>query len=554
MVDNEAMNLIKSDINGFGKAYTLLNRSCIALNEKGHIEYINDYALTSLGIARDELFIGKPLVQFCQEHQLPWVIDKNGNLNKSSLLNTNNQYRKWDRLSINVDNEHWWFLTDEDVTEREKVNRVLEEESFNITGHPFDPKISIDQYIREIQFYLTNIIHNIPCYIYWKNKNLQYVGCNEMAAHFVRFNSTQEIIGKTDYDLFSDKLLAESYRKADQQILDNGLAILNEPGELKDPSGEHFFTLVSKVPLKNILGDVIGILGITVNITAQKEAEEREKNALSAATRAEASELLAKIKAEKEEEMRKTVMILVGDIVHDLRTPIATIRTAGGLLSNLLPGLLDVYEEARELGAKKITMLNKKKLECLIDNSLIDALHNAVLMMDDFINTSLLELANAQKSQQSELTREDLTKCSSRRILENTLDAYALGENIKINQNIAYDFFLMGNSILIMRILFNLISNSIDQINLNGAGEITITTEEAGNWNLLKIKDTGGGAAPEVVSQMFNGYFTTKKNGTGIGLAFGKKMMQNFGGDLTCQGVYGDYIEFILSFPKILDE
>ena len=69
--------------------------------------------------------------------------------------------------------------------------------------------------------------------------------------------------------------------------------------------------------------------------------------------------------------------------------------------------------------------------------------------------------------------------------------------------------------------------------------------------NLLIIKDTGGGAPPEVVSNFFKGYFTTKKNGTGIGLAFCKKTMKTFGGDLICNSVYGDTMEFILSFPKI---
>ena len=325
---------------------------------------------------------------------------------------------------------------------------------------------------------------------------------------------------------------------------------------IKRPDGLDMMLRTVKSPLYNEEGKTIGILAVAIDITAEKMAEDREKQVIKTAAVekavAEAAVHVSKVKAENEEEMRKTIMVLVGDIVHDLRTPIATIRTVSNILSTILPALCEVIEEAKELGSQKIKLLNKKKLLYVMENRLIVALKGSVTMMDDFINTTLAELKNAQKSQEMELTPEDLTLCSSRRIIENTLDAYPpLAKKITINQNISYDFFLKGNSILIMKILFNLIRNAIEQITLTGKGEITITTEDAGDKNLLKIKDTGGGASPDVVANFFQGYFTTKKNGTGIGLAFSKRIMKNFGGDITFDTIYGDYMEFILSFPKV---
>ena len=102
-----------------------------------------------------------------------------------------------------------------------------------------------------------------------------------------------------------------------------------------------------------------------------------------------------------------------------------------------------------------------------------------------------------------------------------------------------------------MRILFNLLSNALYQINKNGKGKIFISSEEQAEFNIIRFKDTAGGTSPDIVEQIFDGYKTTKEKGTGVGLAFCKLTMKSFGGDITCHSVEGDYIEFALTFPKI---
>lgn len=416
--------------------------------------------------------------------------------------------------------------------------------------------IMIDRSQELFDSYMNAIINNLPGSVYWKNLDGYYLGCNKFVATMAGYDSPEHIIGKTDYDLCW-KEFADEWRTLDKQVVrENKTMIREELVKLAD--GRIITELTYKTPLKNENNKTIGIIGTSLDISERKQMEQElikakdaTEEAIAAKINAEAATLVAKIKAENEEEMRKTVMVLVGDIVHDLRTPIATIRTAKSLLATILPALIEAAEEGKTLGAKKIHLLNQKKLAVIVDNTLLESLQNAILMMDDFINTTLVELSNAQKAQQGELTSADLIKCSSRRILENTLDAYPMDEEIKINQDITYDFYLMGNSILIMRILFNLLKNAVEQITLHNRGEISIITEDAGYANLIRVRDTAGGAPPEIISHFFTGYFTTKKNGTGIGLAFAKKTMNNFGGDITCQSVYGDYMEFILSFPKM---
>jgi PAS domain S-box-containing protein len=390
--------------------------------------------------------------------------------------------------------------------------------------------------------YLDNVIRIVPASIYWKDINFVIRGSNLFHTQLAGFSDPKEVIGKTEYDFVWKEQAAEIIEH-DKEIMALGKGIrLEENATLADGAVHTFLT--SKEPLRDKKGHIIGIIGISIDITEQKEIEDR-------AHKAEALALLAQSKADFEEETRKILMILVGDIVHDLRTPIATLRSVGVLLSTLFPDVTAIIDEARELGSQNIKQISTRKLKALQDNTLIKSIHNSVTMMDAFIDSTLKELANAQKGLQSDLSWDELTQCSSRRILENTLDAFSLDPLITLHKNTSYDFDLKGNSILIMKILFNVLRNAVDQIHLNGKGEIYVETCEQNEVNQIKIKDTAGGAAPEILSKMFDGYFTTKKSGTGIGLASCKKIMELFGGRMEIKNAYGQYIEFILSFPKI---
>lgn len=406
-------------------------------------------------------------------------------------------------------------------------------------------RLELDQ--SRTENYLNNIIRVIPANIYWKDINCVILGGNLSHAQQAGFSDPKEVIGKTEHD-FVWKEQADEIMKNDRLIMESGVGCqLEEFATLAD--GKLHTYLTCKEPLRDKDNNVIGIIGVSTNITEYKELQQELLQAKTLA--AEAAARASNAKAAAEEEMRKTIMILVGDIVHDLRTPITTIQTVTDMLETMLPVFIEIIEEAKNLGATKIKLCNPNNWDYILNKTPITYIQNSIVMINDFIDTTLAELANAHKAVNSELTRGDLTKNSSRRIIDNTLKAYPLSDSqrTQIKLNTAYDFQFMGNSILVMKLLFNLIKNAFEQIELNGKGEIVISTEKGEDYNLLRIKDTAGGASPEIVSNFFNGYFTTKKNGTGIGLAFCKKTMVSFGGDIVCHSVDGESMEFILKFP-----
>lgn len=391
--------------------------------------------------------------------------------------------------------------------------------------------------------YLNNIIRLIPANIYWKDLNSVILGGNLSHAKQAGFSDPKEVVGKTEYD-FVWRDQADEIIRNDQVIMRSGIGSqLEETATLSDGTLHTFLTC--KDPLRDKNNQVIGIIGVSTDITHFKQLQ---TDLLQAQTLAAEHAIN---KATAEEEMRKTIMVLVGNIVHDLRTPLTTIKTVIDLLETLSPNFLEMFEEAQNLGAKKLALLNQDNWNYLLQKTPITDIQNAITMINDFINTTLSELANAHKALSCELTQEDLTINSSHKIINKTLKTFPFtdSEKSKITFKAMHDFNFMGNSILMMKLLFNLIKNALEQIALNAKGEIIISTKKSIDYNLIIIKDTAGGAPLETVAELFNAYFTTKKEGTGIGLAFCKKTMLNFGGDIECSSIDGESMEFILKFP-----
>ncbi len=123
----------------------------------------------------------------------------------------------------------------------------------------------------------------IPVRLFWKNKDLVYLGCNSLFAKDAGRESPEAVIGETDYTLCWREQ-AERYRQDDQEVLDSGKPKLNYEEPQTTPDGKQIWLRTSKVPLRDINNRVIGILGTYEDITERKRAEEalRHEQALMA--------------------------------------------------------------------------------------------------------------------------------------------------------------------------------------------------------------------------------------------------------------------------------
>jgi PAS domain S-box-containing protein len=182
------------------------------------------------------------------------------------------------------------------LTERVQAAEALEEdrarlrqmveagttELLNVNGQlrqEISERKRAEEALQESQEMLQLIMDNIPFAIFWKNKDLLYLGCNREFAEDAGLDSPDEVIGKNDFDLpWIDQ--AERYRVDDQLVVKTGMPKLNYEEPQTTPVGEQLWLRTSKVPLHDAAGQVVAVLGMYEDITERKQAEEalRQRN------------------------------------------------------------------------------------------------------------------------------------------------------------------------------------------------------------------------------------------------------------------------------------
>lgn len=127
--------------------------------------------------------------------------------------------------------------------------------------------------LQEQKDFLELLINHIPNQIFWKDNNLVYQGSNKVFSEIVGAKSPQDVIGKTDYDFDRDNSFAELYRRWDTRILESGKPELNIEEKYFNAQGKEGYLLTSKIPIKNSDDEILGVLGICIDVTESKLAQ-----------------------------------------------------------------------------------------------------------------------------------------------------------------------------------------------------------------------------------------------------------------------------------------
>jgi signal transduction histidine kinase/PAS domain-containing protein len=109
---------------------------------------------------------------------------------------------------------------------------------------------------------------------------------------------------------------------------------------------------------------------------------------------------------------------------------------------------------------------------------------------------------------------------------------------------------VMADRVQLQQVFMNLMLNGIDAMKgTTGAGELAIKSEAGDGQLLISVSDTGVGLPPEQAEQIFRAFFTTKDNGTGMGLPISRSIIESHGGRLWAAGGSGRGATFQFTLP-----
>jgi PAS domain S-box-containing protein len=364
------------------------------------------------------------------------------------------------------------------------------------------------------------IIDYIPNhYIFWKDKNCVYMGCNEALAHAFGLQSCAEIIGKTDYDLPTSKEQSDAYRTDDHWVMSNRQSKLNIEEYQNLPNGKTRVLSTSKTPLFDEHGDVYGVLAIYSDITERKNLEKSLEHAKNLA-----------------EEASNAKTEFIANMSHDIRTPLSGIIGMSRLLEQMA-------QNAEEKEYAHMVNLCGEQLYTLLN--------------------SVLEII-ASGNQVEHLVKNEPTDV--RELLHNlkelSLPSVTL-KKIRFSTQVddAVPHLLLTDSVKLHRILLNLIGNAIKFTNEGGIFIHARCNTINATQILLEcdVSDTGMGIAPDDQHKVFERFYRTTAayqghySGFGVGLHIVHQFVALLNGHISLKSTLGKGTTFTVALPMNID-
>ena len=240
----------------------------------------------------------------------------------------------------------------------------------------------------------------------------------------------------------------------------------------------------------------------------------------------------------KAEEKFRALEALAGSIAHEMRNPLSQIRHN---LDEILLELPQKYttSEGTHLSAKNIETINKRANQAQM--AVNRGLHVITMTLGNFRNT--------------DVSKEELKCLSAMAITRKALEEYGYAseqERQMIHLKPGEDFLFLGEENSYTLVIYNLIVNALQILQTVPDGRIDLTIQRGETVNRIFIRDNGPGIPPGILLKIFDPFFTSgKKGGTGLGLAFCRRVMHSFKGKISCDSKEGQYTEFTLEFPVL---
>ncbi|MDN7244366.1 ATP-binding protein [Planococcus shenhongbingii] len=304
--------------------------------------------------------------------------------------------------------------------------------------------------------------------------------------------TSEECIGQS-LDLVPPERIEEANMRTFQVQQGESFSLLETVDIKKD--GSLFHAQITLSPITDEFGNVVATSVISRDISYQKEAEK----------------LI--VQAEK----LKLAGEIAAGVAHEIRNPMTVIS-----------GFVQMMQEDPSYPYKDYTKLIHSELERI-----------------NLIIGEFLVLAKPQASAPK--------KISLRQTMDDIIVLFGPQLNshgiLLTNHWQKDDFFILGEDHRLKQVLINLLKNSVEAIGQHG--QITISVENFDDGFVsLRLRDNGSGISREVLLKIFEPFYTTKSEGTGLGLIISQKIIRELGGSLEIESEEGIGTTATVLLPK----
>lgn len=348
---------------------------------------------------------------------------------------------------------------------------------------------------------ISNIIESASEGIFAKDLHGVYISINKAGAHMMGY-SVAEVIGRTDFDLLPIETAME-FQKTDQMIIDTGSAAEQE--EIMPIEGTTHVYLTNKTPWRNNKGEIIGVIGVSNDISDRKEHEKEQ------------------LKIDKLESLG----VLAGGIAHDFNNILT------GIIGNI--SLAQIYLEPGHKSVQKLAEAEKASVRAT------ELAHQ------------LLTFAKGGEPVKKLIAIPDL--------IQETISLALHGSNCGCNLNLADQIqTIEADEGQLSQVFHNIIINATQA--MPGGGTLSISAENAhldqanamnlphGDYVKLSFSDQGCGISKENLAKIFDPYFTTKSAGNGLGLASARSIICRHGGQISASSTPDRGTTFTILLPS----
>jgi PAS domain S-box-containing protein len=426
-------------------------------------------------------------------------------------------------LHITQDGQFCFFVRD--TTDRQEAERRLrdQEEELRIGEENLHASLeqlrAREQDLARERDLLQLLMDSIPDRIFFKDSECRLLRINATLADFHGLADPRDVVGKTDFDFFEADVAAGFYAD-DRRILSTGQPLLDKKQRVMRSDGSVQYSSVSKVPIRDAEGAIVGLVGISRDITARIRAEEQ----------------LQAVQKQLERVHRlESTSLFAGQIAHDFNNLLVPLLIYPELIKKSLNRESQEYKdlETMQATAQQIADINQDLLALSKRGNVKDHVMDLHVAVSNHLDAFRASLVN----QPVELVWEP--KAASATI---KFDASQLA-----------------------RVIQNLCQNAVDA--MENGGRLTLLTQNVyvdapfGNYTVvnpgeyvrLDVSDTGSGIPDAIKDKIFDPFFSTKasgsRKGSGLGLSIVYGIVTDHSGYIDLDSRVGHGATFSLYFP-----